>query len=179
MRYGDKFVSIKEDDPYTIALPRALELIEEKKILDAKRLIQDFPDAGIRVLDGPYGPYVTDGKKNARVPKNKEVPKDKEAEATRAKAEKLTLDECKAMIDAAPERRGRRGSKKAGGKKKPTTTKRSSASKKKPRKKGTRKKPQGKKTSKKNQNDKELTSILTDQPSASGDAPVEAPAKDS
>lgn len=142
VRYGDKFVSIKEDDPYTIALPRALEVIEEKKILDAKRLIQDFPDAGIRVLDGRYGPYVTDGKKNARVPKDKEGG----AEATRARAEKLTLDECKAMIDAAPERKGRRGFKKAGGKKKTTVTKRTTTSKKTPARKTSRKKARRKKT---------------------------------
>ena len=142
VRYGDKFVSIKEDDPYTIALPRALEVIEEKKILDAKRLIQDFPDAGIRVLDGRYGPYVTDGKKNARVPKDKEGG----AEATRARAEKLTLDECKAMIDAAPERKGRRGFKKAGGKKKTTVTKRTTTSKKTPARKTSRKKASRKKT---------------------------------
>ena len=176
VRYGKKFVSLQEDDPYTIALPRALELIEEKKILDAKRLIQDFPDAGIQILDGRYGPYVTAGKKNARVPKDKEVPKDKGAEATRARAEKLTLNECKAMIDAAPERGGRRGAKKAGGKKNPAATKRSAASKKKPRKKSARKKSRGKKASKKIQNDKKLPS----QPSASVEAtPVEAPAKDS
>ena len=104
------------------------------------------------------------------MPKDKEVPKDKEAEATRARAEKLTLDECKAMIDAAPERGSRRGTKKTGGKKKPA------ASKKKPRKKGARKKSRGKKASKKIQNDKKLPS----QPSASVEAtPVEAPAKDS
>ena len=45
MRYGNKFVSIRGDDPYTIELPGALELIEEKKIADANRIIQDFPEA--------------------------------------------------------------------------------------------------------------------------------------
>ncbi|HEX5765498.1 MAG TPA: DNA topoisomerase I, partial [Woeseiaceae bacterium] len=51
VRYGDKFVSMRgEDDPYTIQLPRALELIEEKKKADASRLIQDFEDEGIQVL---------------------------------------------------------------------------------------------------------------------------------
>ena len=46
VRYGDKYVSIRGDDPYTIGLDRALELIEEKKIADANRIIQDFPAAG-------------------------------------------------------------------------------------------------------------------------------------
>jgi len=99
VRYGDKYVSIKDDDPYTIELPRALELIELKKIEDANRLIQDFEEQGIQVLNGRYGPYITDKKKNARVPKDRE-PKS------------LTLEECIELLAAAPER-GRRGKKKA------------------------------------------------------------------
>jgi len=175
VRYGDKFVSIREDDPYTIALPRALQVIEEKKILDAKRLIQDFPDAGIRVLDGRYGPYVTDGKKNARVPKDKEGG----AEATRARAEKLTLDECKAMIDAAPERKGRRGFKKSGGKKKTAVTKRTTTSKKTPARKTSRKK--AKKASRKKTAAKKSAPerSQTDPTKVDGINPVEGPVEDS
>ena len=75
---------------------------------------------------GRYGPYVTDGKKNARIPKDGE-PKH------------LTLEECQAMIEAAPERRGRRGAKK-----KPT--KKAAAKKTAAKKKTTKKK---KKTTKK------------------------------
>ncbi len=100
MRYGDKYVSIRgDDDPYTIELPRALQLIELKKIEDANRIIQDFEDDGIQVLNGRYGPYITDKKKNARVPKDRD-PKS------------LTLEECRELLAAAPER-GRRGKKKA------------------------------------------------------------------
>ena len=100
VRYGDKYVSIRgEDDPYTIELPRALELIEEKKIADANRIIQNFEEEGIQVLNGRYGPYITDKTKNARVPKDRE-PKS------------LTLEECKELLAAAPAR-GRRGKKKA------------------------------------------------------------------
>ena len=99
VRYGDKYVSIRgEDDPYTIELPRALELIEEKKIADANRIILDFEEDGIQVLNGRYGPYITDKTKNARVPKDRE-PKS------------LTLEECKELLAAAPVR-GRRGKKK-------------------------------------------------------------------
>ncbi len=94
VRYANKFVSIKGDDPYTITLERALELIAEKKIADANRLILDFPDAGIQVLNGRYGPYITNKAKNAKIPKDK-VPKE------------LTLEECQALLAAAPERRGR------------------------------------------------------------------------
>ncbi|MDH4048995.1 MAG: DNA topoisomerase I [Gammaproteobacteria bacterium] len=99
IRYGDKYVSIRgEDDPYTIELPRALELIEAKKIEDANRIIQDFADDGIQVLNGRYGPYITDKTKNARVPKDTD-PKS------------LTLEQCKDLLAAAPVR-GRRGKKK-------------------------------------------------------------------
>jgi DNA topoisomerase-1 len=89
-----QFVSIRGDDPYTITLERALQLIAEKKVADANKLIRDFPDAGIQVLNGRYGPYVTDKKKNAKIPKDR-VPKE------------LTLEECQALLAAAPERRAR------------------------------------------------------------------------
>ena len=123
VRYGDKYVSIREDDPYTIELPRALELIEEKKIADANRIILDFEDAGIQVLNGRYGPYITDKAKNAKVPKDRE-PKS------------LTLEECQELLAAAPER-GRRGKKKA---KKKVAKKTAKKAKKKSRKKAAAKK---------------------------------------
>ena len=125
VRYGDKYVSIRgDDDPYTIELPRALELIEEKKIADANRIIQDFEDEGIQVLNGRYGPYITDKTKNARVTKYRE-PKS------------LTLEECKELLAAAPVR-GRRGKKKASKKKVAKKTAKKAARKK--TKKKTRKK---------------------------------------
>ncbi len=125
VRYGDKYVSIRgEDDPYTIELPRALELIAEKKIADANRIILDFEDAGIQVLNGRYGPYITDKTKNARVPKDRE-PKS------------LTLDECRELLAAAPVR-GRRGKKAA--KKKTTAASETATKKKAPAKKKAKKK---------------------------------------
>lgn len=123
IRYGDKFVSMKEDDPYTVELPRALELIEEKKIIDGNRIILDFEDEGIQVLNGRYGPYITNKEKNARVPKDREPGT-------------LTLEECKELLEAAPVR-GRRV------KKKKTAAGNTAA------KKATKKKPGKKKTKKK------------------------------
>ena len=70
IRYVSKFVSLKrEDDPYTVTLERALELVAEKKKADAEKQIKLFEDEGISILNGRYGPYVTNGKKNAKVPK--------------------------------------------------------------------------------------------------------------
>jgi DNA topoisomerase-1 len=131
IRYGDKYVSMKEDDPYTVELPRALELIEEKKIADANRIIQDFEEEGIQVLNGRYGPYITDKTKNARVPKDRE-PKS------------LTLEECKELLAAAPVR-GKRGKKKAAKKK----TAKKKAAKKTAKKKARKKKAKKKKVAKK------------------------------
>jgi DNA topoisomerase-1 len=100
VKYGAKYVSLKTDDPYEITPERALEVIREKEIADANRLILDFPDAGIQVLNGRYGPYITDKARNAKIPKDKD-PKG------------LTLPECQALLAAAPERGkwGRRGAK--------------------------------------------------------------------
>jgi DNA topoisomerase-1 len=125
---------MKEDDPYTVELPRALELIEEKKLLDANRVIQDFEDDGIQVLNGRYGPYITDKTKNARVPKDRE-PKS------------LTLEECKELLAAAPVR-GRRGKKKTAKKAAKKTATKKKAAKKKSKKKTAKKKAAKKKASK-------------------------------
>ncbi|MFP4154100.1 MAG: DNA topoisomerase I [Halothiobacillaceae bacterium] len=115
VKFGKKYASLgKDDDPYTIELPRALEIIETKRLAEANRIIQQFP-SGIEVLNGRYGPYVTDGKKNAK------VPKDVDPKA-------LSEQQCLKMIEEAPERKGRRGAtaRKGGAAsraKKPATTK--------------------------------------------------------
>jgi len=103
VRYGSKFVSLKkEDDPYTVSLERAIELIAEKKKADAEKQIKIFEQEGISILNGRYGPYVTDGKKNARIPKDRE-PKS------------LTLEESRTLLEEAPVSRGKkRTARKAG-----------------------------------------------------------------
>ncbi len=123
IRYGSKFVSLQEDDPYTVTLERSLELIAAKKIEDASKQINIFKKEGISVLNGRYGPYVTDGNKNVKVPKDV-TPAD------------LTLEDCQKMIAEALHR-PRRGAKKKVNKKK--TTKKKSTKKK--TKKKTTKKP--------------------------------------
>src|SRR5437773_2706981 len=96
VKYGSKYASLKEDDPYTVTLERALEVIRLKQEADANRIIQDFPAEGIQVLNGRYGPYITDRKKNAK------RPKDRDPKA-------LTLEDCRALLAAAPERGARFG----------------------------------------------------------------------
>ena len=92
IKYGAKYVSLKTDDPFTISAERALEVIREKEIADANRLILDFPEASIQVLNGRYGPYIKDKDRNAKIPKGRE-PKS------------LTLEECLALLAAAPVRK--------------------------------------------------------------------------
>ena len=96
VRYGNKFVSLKQEyDPYTVGLDVAIELIAEKKKADQEKNIKEFPEGGISVLKGRYGPYITDGKKNAKIPKDKEP-------------EHLTLEDCQKLLAKAPSR-GKRG----------------------------------------------------------------------
>ncbi len=65
------FVSIKPLDPHTITLEQAIELHNAKIKAEAEKNIADFGD-GIKVLKGRFGPYITDGVKNAKIPKDTE-----------------------------------------------------------------------------------------------------------
>ena len=98
VRYGKKrYVSLADgEDPLAVTLERAHELIVEHKKKEASRDIQDFGSEGIRVLNGRYGPYITDGTKNAKVPKDRD-PKE------------LTLEECKLCLEKAPARKRKKG----------------------------------------------------------------------
>ena len=128
VRYGKKYVSLgKDDDPYTITTERALELVAEKKIADANRIINVFEEAGISVLNGRFGPYITDGSKNVKVPKDRE-PKS------------ISLEEARELIAAAPP--PRRGAKKKVAKKAATTSEKRPRKRrrKRPRKRSLRKK---------------------------------------
>lgn len=70
VRHGKVFVSIKEDDPATITLPRAIELIEAKRKADREKIIKTFDeDPDVQVLNGRYGPYLVIKKQNYKIPK--------------------------------------------------------------------------------------------------------------
>jgi DNA topoisomerase-1 len=96
--HDKKFVSIPKDlDPYDIGAEQAVELIKAKRISDANRTIKVFAEnPDIQILNGRFGPYIKAGKKNVKIPKGKE-PKE------------LTLEECVALADATPEKKGRFG----------------------------------------------------------------------
>ena len=86
IQVGKLFVSIKPIDPHDITLEQALELYAAKLKSEAEKNIADFGD-GIKVLNGRFGPYITDGKKNVKIPKDTD-PK----EVTHEQAKQLIAD---------------------------------------------------------------------------------------
>jgi DNA topoisomerase-1 len=83
VQHGKSFVSIpKGEDPLEISLDRAIELINEKKISEANKMIKSFDGReDVQLLNGRYGAYLKIGKDNFKLPKGTEP-------------EKLTLEEC-------------------------------------------------------------------------------------
>ena len=69
IQVGKLFVSLKEDDPREVTEGRARELYAAKLKAEAEKHIAEFPD-GVKVLNGRFGPYITDGSKNAKIPKD-------------------------------------------------------------------------------------------------------------
>jgi DNA topoisomerase I len=102
VRHKNKFYSLgKDDDPHTVDEKRAIELILEKREKDKNRIIQTFSEEpDIQVLRGRYGPYISKGKKNYRIPKDENP-------------EKMSLAKIKALI----EEQDSKGKKTAGRKK--------------------------------------------------------------
>jgi DNA topoisomerase-1 len=91
-RHSDKFYSLgKSDDPFSITLERAIELIHQKREQDKNKVIQQFKEnPGLQILNGRWGPYIKLDKENFRIPKNK-------------KAEELNYEECLRIIEKARE----------------------------------------------------------------------------
>ena len=71
IKHDGKFVSIKkDDDPASISLERCLELIEEKRLVEKNKIILEFKDGEVQVLNGRYGPYLVINKVNFKIPKD-------------------------------------------------------------------------------------------------------------
>lgn len=94
IQVGKLFVSIKPHDPMKITEEEALELYAQKLEAEKNKYIQKFEKSGINIINGPYGPYVSNGKKNARIPKSTDPAKMTEAEA-------------KELLDKAPAKKKR------------------------------------------------------------------------
>ncbi len=88
-----KYVSLpKSENPLTVTLEKAVELIEEKRRQEAQRHLKIFDeDEKLEVLNGRYGPYICYDGTNYRLPK-----------ALHAKAAELTYEECMKVVESAP-----------------------------------------------------------------------------
>ena len=96
VKRGTTYASLKkEDDPHTVDLERAVALIEEKEEIIRNRIIKEFDGSDIQVLNGRYGPYISDGKLNGKIPKDREPAS-------------LTLEEVTKLLEETgkPARRG-------------------------------------------------------------------------
>lgn len=100
IRHDNKFVSLgKDDDPYTVDLPRAIELIDAKRDKDDKAVIRVFDEnPEVKILNGRWGPYIAFNKKNFKIPK-------------KGDAEKLTFDDCMKIINESPDTKPKKGKK--------------------------------------------------------------------
>jgi len=96
IKRDNKFYSLeKTDDPITVTVERAIEIIEAKRKADSEKFIKVFEEnPEVMVLKGRWGPYIKAGNKNVKIPKGK-VP------------EELTLEECLELAANAPEKKGR------------------------------------------------------------------------
>jgi DNA topoisomerase-1 len=93
IKHGSKNYNLpKQFDPMIIGLGEAIKLIEEKRVTDTKKIIKEFPESEIKILNGQYGPYIAKGKNNFKIPKDK-VPAE------------LTLEEVETIINTAPEKK--------------------------------------------------------------------------
>ena len=95
LKCGKTNVSVRGRDIFSIEEKEAIELIEEKIEADINANINFFEESGIKVLNGRFGPYITNGKVNAKIPKDVE-PKD------------LDEETCIEMIKNAPKKKFRR-----------------------------------------------------------------------
>lgn len=95
IQVGKLFISIKPEDPHTITLETARELYAAKLQAEAEKNIANFGD-GVKVLNGRFGPYITDGTKNAKIPKDTD-PKT------------ITHEQALELLKAAPAKPARRG----------------------------------------------------------------------
>ncbi|MFV0591912.1 MAG: type I DNA topoisomerase [Draconibacterium sp.] len=101
VRHDNKFVSLgKEDDPYSVKLERAVELIEAKRVKDNNAVVKIYEeDADLQVLNGRWGPYIKYKKKNFKIPKS-------------VKADTLSFEDCMKIVNAAPAAKSTRSRKK-------------------------------------------------------------------
>jgi DNA topoisomerase-1 len=117
VRHNSKFFSIpKSEDPADITKERAIELIEAKRQRDKERTIKEFSeDDKVKILKGRYGPYISIGRNNYRIPKDKDP-------------ESLTYKECMEIAETSGKTTRKNSAKKTSSAKGKSATKKKSGS---------------------------------------------------
>jgi len=97
VRFDGGFYNLGELDPLEVTLEQAIEVIVTKKEEAQKAIIHEFDhDPIIKVLKGRFGPYMTLGKENYKLPKTEDP-------------EALTLERCLEIIEnSEPTNKGKR-----------------------------------------------------------------------
>lgn len=87
IRHDGQFISIpKGEDPLTIEIDTAIDLIEAKRQKDRERIIREFvEDPGIKILKGRWGAYIAASGENYKIPKG-------------SNPESMTLKDCIKII---------------------------------------------------------------------------------
>ncbi|MCF8294694.1 MAG: type I DNA topoisomerase [Bacteroidales bacterium] len=87
LKHGSAFYSLKkEDDPYTIEIQRAIQLIDEKRVAEANSVLKTFTEDPLLIVrEGRWGPYIKHGKDNFKLPKNTDI-------------NKLTIEDCRKIM---------------------------------------------------------------------------------
>ena len=90
--HAKKYVSLpKNENPLTVTLATAIQLIESKRQQETQRHIKAFEgEPKLEVMNGRYGPYLAYDGKNYRLPKN-----------LHDKAAELSLEECMEIINTS------------------------------------------------------------------------------
>ena len=94
IKFGELFVSLpKGTNPASVTLEQAIPLIEAKKEGEKSKIIKQFEqDKTLQILKGQYGPYISYGKKNVKIPSGKNP-------------EELTYDEVMNLVKNAPDKK--------------------------------------------------------------------------
>ena len=95
VRHDSKFYSLKkgEDDPLTVSLERSIEVIKEKREAQKNKEIKLYnEDPTLKILKGRWGPYISFGKENYRIPKG-------------VKPEEIEYNDCLKIIEEAKEKK--------------------------------------------------------------------------
>lgn len=125
VKFAKTYANIpKGEEPSTLTLERAVELIEAKLAGVRQNILKAFEGTTVEIIDGRYGPYLTDGNKIAKMPEGKQPAE-------------VTLEEAQKLLAEAPERKGRG--------RRSTAPKKAAAKKAAPKKKAAKKKTAGKK----------------------------------